>query len=151
MNRNLFNLEKLIRSGQERVRLTKQLQEIIAAAADEIAKAVPARTVVQAAGELWGVDEFSANVGSRKALYLMRGNMRGIGNRVVFDAAGEPGDTFYLYGDYSCQLENATRDEFLFVANNLPEIIAAFQADQEQVNASLREAFERLKAQAGDV
>jgi hypothetical protein len=37
------------------------------------------------------------------------------------------------------------------VANNLPEIIAAFQADQEQVNASLREAFERLKAQAGDV
>jgi len=147
MNRNLFNLEKLIRSGQERVRLTEQLQKIIVTVTDKIAVLVPVGTEIQVAGKTFTIKTFCTNIGCRTGLCLVRDD----DDRVVFDAAGEPGDTFYLFGDYSCQLKNATRDEFLFVANNLPEIIAAFQADQEQVNASLREAFERLKAQAGDV
>jgi hypothetical protein len=148
MNRNLFNLEKLVRAGEERVRLTAQLQKIIVTVTDKIAVLVPVGTEIQVAGKTFTIKTFCTNIGCRTDLCLVRDDDD---DRVVFDAAGEPGDTFYLFGDYSCQLKNATRDEFLFVANNLPEIIAAFQADQEQVNASLREAFERLKAQAGDV
>ncbi len=148
MNRNLFNLEKLIRSGQERVRLTEQLQELVCEAVYEIAEAVSVGTKVTVAGETFAVLEFCSNIGCTTQFCLIKD--ADFGYAVIFDDGREPGARFYLHGDFDCQLENASREDFLHVANNLPEIIAAFQANQEKINASLREAFERLKAQAGE-
>jgi len=89
MNRNLFNLEKLIRSGQERVRLTEQLQELVCEAVYEIAEAVSVGTKVTVAGETFAVLEFCSNIGCTTQFCLIKD--ADFGYAVIFDDGHEPG------------------------------------------------------------
>jgi hypothetical protein len=42
-------------------------------------------------------------------------------------------------------VDNATRDEFLWFANHLPEIVSAFEAVEDDIIEALREGFEKLR------
>lgn len=138
--RNIRNLEKMINSGEERTRLTSQLQKIVSDVLDTIAENVTVGIAVTVSGKTFRLKRFNSNIGSEKYICLESES-----KSVIFTAACDPGSSFYLHNDFSCEVNNAGRDEFLFVANILPEIIQAFQTDQDKVIAALREAFNKLQ------
>lgn len=138
---NLRYTERLLALGKERKQLTSQLAALVASVANEIAYTVPVGTSV-ASG--YAVVEIKSNLDSERFLAVEQDDE----GYVVFDDHVEPGDSFYLHGDLGARVQVATRTEFLRLANKLPEVIAAFEADETATVAVLREAFERLKAMA---
>lgn len=140
VDRNIRNLERLINSGEERTRLTSQLQKIISEVLETIAENVTIGTKITVSGKTFQLKRFSSNIGSAEFICL-----ESEGKSVIFTATCDPGSNFFLHNDFNCEVINASRDEFLFVANILPEIIQAFQADQNKAIAALREAFAKLQ------
>lgn len=140
--------KNLLQLGEERKRLTAQLAELVAAVAAEIAVSVPAGREVVAAGKVYRVVRQESNIGAE---YYLAVDVRDavdpvIVDRHVFAQGRKPGDDFYLHGDFNCRVYVATRGEYLHLANNLPAVVAAFEASEQDVIDVLRQGFEALKA-----
>lgn len=113
---------RLKKLGNERRRLTEQLQAFIALVADEITKYVEAGTLVT----VEGVGKLRVNKSPKVLLFSA------VSRRVDWHTLDVMHDT-----DFS----SATRAEYLLVANHLPEVMQAFEIDQEMIIEILREAF----------
>jgi hypothetical protein len=63
----------------------------------------------------------------------------------AFTDLEEPGRTFYHQGNPGMPVQVATRKDFIFFANHLPEIVKAFEAAQDKESQTIRAAIENLK------
>lgn len=136
----------LIKKGEERKRLTKQLAKLVATVADQIAESVPEGTVVEVDGKELKVRTICSNLDCWGVLTVEDPSEYNDwdGSWRVFNDPN-PGASYYLHRDFNTPVENASRSEFLWFANNLPEIVAAFEAAEDKVIEALREGFERLR------
>ena len=150
--------KELEKKGAERVRLTKQLQDMLLQVAEDIANSVPLGTEVEVGGVNYRVHRYSSNIGSFRTVVVVDPWSERVDDdfrsgpewenipltiRAIDSAA--PGSEYYLHGDFGRVVRVATRDEFLHFANHLPEIVRAFEAKEDQIIDQLREAFERLR------
>jgi hypothetical protein len=137
--------KELEKKGAERVRLTKQLQEMLLKVAENIAESVPVGTEVEVGGVNYRVHRYNSNIGSfRTVVVVDPGSVEDFPLYRAIDTAA-PGSEYYLHRDFGRVVRVATRDEFLHFANHLPEIIRAFEAKEDAVIAELRSAFEKLR------
>ncbi len=149
-------LDGLKLKGQERERLTKQLAELVGKVCDAIATTVPPGTEVTVGiGNANPLDlavyRFVSNVGDVTYFTVCQYHEEfGEFANYVVTAGVEPGGSFYLHGDFGVSLNVADRDTYLLVANRLPEILAAFEAKEEEIVQALREGFEKLRKLAGE-
>ena len=137
---------KILREkGAERVRLTKQLQDMLLQVAEEIAESVPLGTEVEVDGVIYRTHRYNSNIGSFRTVVVV--DQESCEDFPVFRAIDneEPGSEYYLHRDFGRVVRVATRDEFLHFANHLPEIVRAFEAKEEEIIKELRSAFERLR------
>ena len=152
---------KILREkGAERVRLTKQLQDMLFSVAEDIANSVPLGTEVEVDGVCYRTHRYNSNIGSFRTVVVVDPNSERVDDdfrsgsgpewenipltfRAIDNAA--PGSEYYLHGDFGRVVRVATRDEFLHFANHLPEIVRAFEAKEDAIIEELREAFERLR------
>lgn len=132
--------KNLIAKGEERRRLTSQLAKLVSDVAEEIANTVPLKTTVEVAGKIYRTHRYTTNVGSWRTVVVVAGD-----SIYALTDDAPPGDYFYLFHDFSCQVNVAERDDFLHFANHLPEIVIAFEAEEDRVIKALREAFEKLR------
>jgi L-ascorbate metabolism protein UlaG (beta-lactamase superfamily) len=131
---NLTYTKRIIEKGKGRKRLTDKLQKLVVAVANALAEAVPPGTHVEVNGaELIPFRGYLGITWDRKTL------------NTAFTDLEEPGKTFYHQGDTNYPMEVASRKDFLFFANNLPEIVKAFEAAQDKENQALHAAIENLK------
>ena len=148
----------LEQKGAERTRLTRQLQAMLSKVAKEIAAAVPNRTEVTVDAVSYRTHCYRSNIGSFQTVVVVdpespREDFDGGMDNVplwyrAIDDYTSPGGEFYLHQDFHCTVSVAKSDEFLHFANNLPEIVRAFEAKEDLVIAGLRGAFEKLRALA---
>ena len=142
--------KELKKKGAERVRLTKQLQDMLLSVAEDIANSVPLGTEVEVAGVRYRTHRYSSNIGSfRTVVVVDPGSVEDFPLYRAIDNE-PPGSEYYLHGDFGRVVRVATRDEFLHFANHLPEIIRAFEVKEDQIIDQLREAFERLRKLADE-
>jgi len=136
--------KELKKKGAERVRLTKQLQDMLLSVAEDIANSVPLGTEVEVGGVCYRTHRYNSNIGSFKTVVVAYPNeypyaaFRAIDNE-------EPGSEYYLHRDFNSIVVVAERDEFLHFANHLPEIVRAFEAKEDAIIEELRDAFEKLR------
>lgn len=137
--------KELLKKGEERKRLTKQLQELLLNVAGKIADSVPLGTEVEVAGVRYRTHRYSSNIGSFRTVVVV--DQESCEDFPVFRAIDNepPGSEYYLHRDYGRIVHVAAREEFLHFANHLPEIIRAFEVKEDQIIDQLREAFERLR------
>lgn len=148
-NRSIYiakrNLEDLLQSGQERTRLTKQLQIIVSDVLDEITDSTEVGDEIALKGYRLRVADLESNIGSWRTVVLEDNE----GYRTtVFNDNIQPGSNFYLHNDFQAEFLNASRGQWLFVANNLPRIIELFAIENENVIDALRGAFAKLRSMA---
>ena len=141
-------LNDLREYGEERVRLTKYLQKVLAEVAEAIASPLEDGSSVQVGKCRIFVKEYQSNIGSYKTLTISDTEDDGEVfckpfGRAITDIA-LPGNSRYLHGDFHCVVTVASRQEFLFFANHLEEVIKSFQAEQEKIVDVLRKALMRL-------
>jgi len=140
-----YKLNELYRTGQERVRLTEQLQTIVSDVLDEIADSAEVGDEIALRGYRLRVADLESNIGSWRTVVLEDNE----GYRTtVFNDNIQPGSNFYLHNDFQAEFLNASRGQWLFVANNLPRIIESFAVENEKVIDALRGAFEKLRSMA---
>lgn len=146
--------EKLWQMGEERKRLTAQLAELVGNVANEIASSVPVGTEVRVtydehknnpSYQVLRVIRRSSNLDSEVFLAIEDLDEDYGFIEKVFDPDEEPGSSYYLHGDFTTTIEVASRKEYLWFANHLPLIIAAFEAEEQKVIDALRQGFEALK------
>ena len=137
--------KELLKKGEERKRLTEQLQELLLNVAGKIADSVPLGTEVEVAGVRYRTHRYSSNIGSFRTVVVV--DQESCEGFPVFRAIDNepPGSEYYLHRDYGRIVHVATRDEFLHFANHLPEIVRAFEAKEDAVIAELRSTFEKLR------
>lgn len=135
--------EELRRRGEERRRLTTQLAELVGKVADTIADTTPVGTAVRVGGKTYEVVQQRSHLGGKTFLAVALEHHGGREHKVITNR--EPGSEFYLHGDFHAKVGVADRDNFLFFANHLPEIVRGFEAEEEKAIAALRSAFERLR------
>ena len=137
--------KELLKKGEERKRLTKQLQDMLLQVAEDIADSVPLGTEVEVAGVRYRTHRYSSNIGSfRTVVVVDPGSVEDFPLYRAIDNE-PPGSEYYLHRDFYCVVRVATRDEFLHFANHLPEIVRAFEVKEDAVIAELRSAFEKLR------
>lgn len=137
---------KILREkGAERVRLTKQLQDILLQVAEDIATSVPSGTEVEVAGVRYRTHCYNSNIGSFRTVVIV--DPGSVEDFPLYRAIDNepPGSEYYLHRDYGRIVHVAAREEFLHFANHLPEIVRAFEAKEDAVIAELRSAFEKLR------
>jgi len=137
--------QKLLEKGEERRRLTEQLQELASRVAEEIATSVPEGTEVEVNGRNYRAKTLRSNIGSYTTLVAV--NKQGWDEGLITDRR-EPGQQGYLHGDFYACYTVAGKEVFLHFVNNLPEIVRAFEAEEDRIIAALREAFEKLRTLA---
>jgi len=136
--------KELREKGQERIRLTKQLQEMLLKVAEEIAENVDEGTEVEVADALYRVHRYESNIGSFRTIVISYPDeYRHMCYRAIDNES--PGSEYYLHRDFNSVVVVAERDEFLHFANHLPEIVRAFEAKEDEVIAELRSTFEKLR------
>ena len=142
---------RLRKLGKERRRLTEQLQAFIVLVADEITKEVDAgtRVTVEGVGGL-SVVEVSTNVDTRKVLKIGTPEKSALLLGNTLNIMCEPDTDFLVYDEPHARLHASTREEYLRVANHLPEVMQAFELDQEKIIETLREVFDFLTQIAWD-
>ena len=150
--------KELKKKGAERVRLTRQLQDMLLQVAEDIANSVPLGTEVVVDGVCYRTHQYNSNIGSFRTVVVVDPQSERVDDgfrtgpeweniplttRAIDTAA--PGSEYYLHGDFGRVVRVATRDEFLHFANHLPEIVRAFEVKEDAVIDSLRSAFEKLR------
>ena len=117
-------LDGLIEKSKGRVRLTKQLQQVLAQVAETMAEALDEGASVSMIGHKITVKAYKSNVGTYKTLVIKE--MAAYGECWTcgaITAMGEPGEDLCLHGDFHSVIHIADREDFLFFVNSLPEII----------------------------
>lgn len=147
-------LDALQARGMERERLTSQLAEVVGKVCDTIADTVQPGTEVVVPGMPGqlnlAVYRFSSNIGSEAYLCSLEIPPDCDECYTYVVTAGEtPGGSFYLHGDFGVQLNVASRATYLAIANRLPEVVEAFDAEETKIVDALREAFESLLKLSG--
>lgn len=137
-------LQELKRTGEQRRRLTKQLQELISDLLDEIAEQVPKGTAVPFEDGKLVCSVLKSNVGSWRTITFDYEDY----GYYTFNSRIDPGAQYYLHGDFRAGHRNAPRELWLKIANNLPEIIEAFNAENQKIIEALRESFAKLRQMA---
>ena len=142
--------EELLKKGEERKRLTAQLQEALSNVADEITRTVPLGTSVAVAGRTYETFAKRSNLGECTYLGIYEPNeYDGEYNELAaLESYGKVGDWHYLHNDFSAIIQTANRASFLHFANHLPEVLAAFEANEQNAIDALRSAFDRLRSVA---
>ncbi len=135
-------MEELRQKGKERQRLTDQLVDIISHEANELAYTVPVGTGCTVNDERYEIIEIRSNVGYE--WFLAVEDEEGYWQTFAQDTT--IGSGYYLHGDFGAYVAVADRDAWLKLANDLPDVIKAFGAEEQKVIARLRAAFDRLKA-----
>lgn len=137
--------ENLIQKGNERKRLTKQLAQLVEKVADQIADSVPEGTIVTVDGKTLKTKVLRSNVGTMRTLGVEVFDHDTLAEEYRIFNDDAPGASYYLHNDFQVLVDNATRDEFLWFANHLPEIVSAFEAVEDDIIEALREGFEKLR------
>ena len=150
--------KELEKKGAERVRLTKQLQEMLLKVAENIAESVPLGTEVEVGGVCYRTHRYNSNIGSFRTVVVvdpwservddgLRSGPEWENIPLTFRAidTAAPGSEYHLHRDFRRVVRVATRDEHLHFANHLPEIIRAFEVKEDAIIEELRDAFERLR------
>ena len=148
----------LEQKGAERTRLTRQLQIMLSKVAADIAESVPVGTAVTVDDTVYRIHNYKSNIGNFRTVVIVdpTGEPEDIDDdraaapigKVALDDYAGPGEGYFLHRCFGCHVQIAERDEFLHFANNLPEIVQAFEAKEDLVIAGLRGAFEKLRALA---
>lgn len=136
------NFTDLSKIGGDRKRLTGYLRDVIALVADEIAENVPDDTEVYVAGNWLNVYSIDTNVGCLPVLGVQ---VHDCFYRVLNISTGECGETYFLYGDFQAPYTIASLEEFLWFANNIVEIVKAFEKYEVDLIRSLEEGLASLK------
>ena len=138
--------EELLKKGEERKRMTEQLQEALTSVAVQIATSIPIGTRVEVAGRIYETFKRTSNLDYDIYLGIYEMTERGEAEYpVAFDSYVSPGKSYYLHRDFNAQVTVADRDSWLHFANHLPEVLAAFEANEQDAIDALRSAFERLR------
>lgn len=137
-------MESLWQKGEERQRLTSQLVQLVGAVANKVAATVPTgtRVDVPGVGTLEAV-EYRSNVGNAYRLVLVD-ESEGFPLQYAFETRN-PGDSYFLHGDFGCRIRVAEAGHYLAFANHLPQILAAFEAAEDNAIKALRAAFDKLR------
>lgn len=138
--------EDLLRAGKERERLTGQLKFLVDSVAGRIADA-------GAVGDKVTIGQHTVGIVQRgqknDTTFLAIANEDGLAegfNRVF--APGKLGGTFSLPDEPHIKVRIASREDYLLLANNLPDVVAAFQKVQDQIIEAMRDSFETLRRMA---
>lgn len=139
---NLWNLKTALEKGEERKRLTAQLQELCGSVADAIAAQLSDDEILKvtdADGKNLGSlrkSSMSSNLGWEEYLHADTG---------AITTGATPGETFCQHGDFSCRVQVAEADDFLWFANRMPEIVRSLEEKHDSAIAALQSAFARLR------
>gem|GEM_PF-3407568 len=151
-------LWRLSKKTGERVRLTRHLIFLVNDVANEIARQVDPNTSVKVkgGGVLW-VEEWTTYLETRKVLVFDdpkteeedrdKGGYQLPGAALGFDV--EPASRFFFYGDLSAQGRAASREQYIAFANNISEIVKAFEAEEDAIIKRLLSAFTSLRHMVG--
>lgn len=137
--------KSLLEKGQARKRLTKQLATLVAQVAQEIADSVPIGTRVNVNGQVYETRCLRSNIGSWNVLGTYEGEY-GDEYRILTD--DEPGIRYNLHNDIYCRVATASKEAYLEFVNNLPEIVRAFEAREDEIIQALSEGLRKLRQMA---
>jgi hypothetical protein len=129
--------KELLEKNNERKRLTNSLVAIVNEVAHDIAYAVP----TGAASSPYEVIRIETVTGSEKFLAIKVN-----GDHLVFSSQAEPESSFLCMNDI--KVGTVSREQYLTLANNLPEVIEAFSIHTDKGIHMVRRAFNHLKAYA---
>jgi len=138
--------KSLLEKGQARKRLTKQLAALVAQVAQEIADSVPLGTRIEVNGRAYETRCLRSNIGTWNVLGTYE-NVRPDDHmkeyRVFTD--DEPGIRYNLHNDIYCRVATASKEAYLEFVNNLPEIVRAFEAREDEIIQALSEGLRKLR------
>lgn len=139
-------LTSLRDQGKKRVRLTRQLQEIVGAALAVIAKECePGTTYTVPKSKLaLTVVELETSLGIHRVVSAPVSSWDRVQHR-VFAADREPYSKWFLDGDFDFEVRNVSREEWLTVANALPAVAAGFLNEDTRIRLAIREAIRQLR------
>jgi hypothetical protein len=149
---------RLCKKTEERVRLTSQLIFLVNDVANQIAELADLDTTVKVKGVgVLSIVQWTCYVESRKVLVFDdpkteeddwdEGRYELPGAALGFDV--EPASRFFFDGDLSAQGRAASREKYISFANNIPEIVNAFAAEEDAIIARLLSAFASLRHMVG--
>lgn len=141
-------LDDILQKGEQRKRMTVQLQELCGGLADRVAGMLPQGAEIVVAGVRYKALEVRSNLDRASFIFALDQEEEGPPRKRAITNRGPMGEVFYLHGDFNCPVRVASRDEFLRFVNNLPGILGQWTQVQEQSIKALREGFEKLKAVA---
>ena len=143
------SLNSLIEKGKERVRLTKQLQKVLAQVAEDMADALDEGVSIRIDDYKIFVREYESNIGTYKTIVFSsfdddncEWSLGAITDLTI------PGEFVYLHNDFRCTVHVAPRNVFLYFANHLDKIVKEFELKQDAIIKSLRDALEKLNTLA---
>ena len=138
-----------MKKGEERKRLTEQLQYALTRVGNKIAESVLIGTMVTVAGRTYETFRVKSNLDGETFLGIHAITEWGETDYpVAFDSYVSPGEQYYLHNDFSANVTVADRADFLHFANNLTQVITAFEANEQNAIDALRSAFDRLRSVA---
>ena len=140
--------EDLLEKGKQRQRMTDQLAELVADVAQAIADSVPEEKWIEIDGTYFQVRTVHSNLSYETYLWIgtqMNRDPRFIVDGNVYTSTVAVGEAYNLHGDLTISIQNATRDQYLWFANHIPEIVNGFEGAEDAAIQELREAFDRLK------
>ena len=131
---------------KERTRLTSKLMELVVGAFEAIIDSVEEGTEVYVDGYWLAVVNRRSNVGS--ADFMGISEDRDYGYWELFDNGVYPGDSYFLHNDFGASIQTPRRELWIWAANNIDKIVAAFEANEQEVIESLRSGIESLERYA---
>lgn len=137
--------KSLIQKGQARKRLTKQLATLVAQVAQEIADSVPLNTRIEVNGRVYETRRLRSNIGTWNVLGTYEGEY---GNEYRILTDDEPGIKYNLHNDIYCRVATASKEAYLDFVNNLPEIVRAFEAREDEIIQALSKNLKKLRQMA---
>ena len=143
------SLNSLIEKGKERVRLTKQLQKVLAQVAEDMADALDEGVSIRIDDYKIFVREYESNIGTYKTIVFSSfddDNCEWLLGAITDLTI--PGEFVYLHNDFRCTVRVAPRNVFLYFANHLDKIVKEFELKQDAIIKSLRDALEKLNTLA---
>lgn len=144
-------LTSLRAQGKERVRLTRQLQEMVGSALAVIAQECDPGTTYTVPGTklVLTVVELETTLATHRVVEAPAATWDRIKHR-LFDAEKDPYQKWFLDGDFDFEVRCANRDEWLAVANALPAVAAGFLGEDTKIRLAIGEAIRRLRVWAGE-
>ncbi len=139
-------LNSLVEKGKERVRLTRQLQQVLSRVAEDMANALDERVSIRIDDYKIFVREYESNIGTYKTIVFSSfddDNCEWLLGAITDLTI--PGEFVYLHNDFRCTVRVAPRNVFLYFANHLDKIVKEFELKQDTIIESLKGALAKLE------